>query len=74
MSGDKQWNHDKDGPARLDGKTLHSKASLPICSVMILRKCIRWSKGSLRPSYIWNFGKTKCRGTSWCKMAGDKRE
>ena len=37
---------------------------------MIWRKCIRCSKGSSRPSYIWNFGKTKCNGASWCKIAG----
>ena len=64
--GDKWWNHDKAGPARLDGKTLHSRASLLVYSVMIWRKCIRWSKGSSRPLYIWNFGKTKCAGASWC--------
>ena len=26
--GDKRWNHDKVGPARLERKTLHSRASL----------------------------------------------
>ena len=46
MLGDKRCNHDKAGPARLDGKTLHNKASLPLCSVIIWWKCIRWSKGS----------------------------
>ena len=64
MFGDKKWNHDKAGLARMDGKTLHSRTSLPIYNVMIWRKCIRWSKGSSRPSYIWNFGKMKCDGAS----------
>ena len=70
MFGDKRWNHDKARPARLDRKTLHRRASLPINSIMIWRKCIRWSKGSSRPSYIWNFGKAKCDEVAWCKMAG----
>ena len=52
MFGDKRLNHDKAGPARLDEKTLHWKVSLPVCSVMIYQKCIRWSKGSSRPLYI----------------------
>ena len=74
MFGDNWWNHDRVGPARLEGKTLHSRATLLIFSVMILRKCIRWSKGSSRPLYIRNFGKTKCNGASWCKVVGTNED
>ena len=35
MFADKQWNHNKAGPTRLDRKTIHSRASLLVCSVMI---------------------------------------
>ena len=64
MFGDKRWNHNKVRHARLDRKTLHNKALLSIYNVMIWRKYIRWSKGSSRPSYIWNFSKTNCDGAS----------
>ena len=64
----KQWNHDRAGPAKLARKILHSLASLPVRRVIIWRKCIRWSKGSWRPSYIWNFGKVKYDGASWFKI------
>ena len=32
--GGRWWNHDKAGPTRLDGNTLHKRASLPLWSVM----------------------------------------
>ena len=39
--GARRWNHDKAGSTKLVGKTLHSKASFLVCSVIFWRKHIR---------------------------------
>ena len=50
-----QWNHDKADPWKLAWKTFHWNKSLPISRVIICPKWIKWSKGSLDPSYkLWN--------------------
>ena len=33
----RQWNHERAGPAKLDGNTLHRRASFPVWRVMVYR-------------------------------------
>ena len=54
--GRSRWNQERAGPWRLVGNTLHNNKSLPISSVIICQKCIKWSKESLDLSYMVNLG------------------
>ena len=60
------------GLAKLDRKTLHNKALLPVCSVIIWQKCIRWSKGSWRRTFgtLARRSVEEHRGSRWRGQTG----